>query len=75
MKLRGESCWKLRVLDSTHDCDFNLFVVEHSRLRRIKNGGGGWTHPVHIHLVDSHIVRRIDGERVRWVSEQKKWQG
>jgi hypothetical protein len=29
---------------------------------------------VHIHLVDSHILNRVSGERYRWANELK-WQG
>ncbi|THZ89958.1 oxidase cueO precursor, partial [Aureobasidium pullulans] len=27
----------------------------------LKNGGGGWSHPIHIHLVDFQITSRIGG--------------
>lgn len=29
----------------------------------LKNGAGGWTHPIHIHLVDFQIVSRVGGKR------------
>lgn len=29
----------------------------------LKNGAGGWTHPVHIHLIDFQIVSRTGGSR------------
>lgn len=29
----------------------------------LQNGGGGWSHPVHIHLVDFQIISRVDGKR------------
>lgn len=29
----------------------------------MKNGAGGWTHPVHIHLIDFQIVSRTGGSR------------
>ncbi|OQO12394.1 hypothetical protein B0A48_03036 [Cryoendolithus antarcticus] len=29
----------------------------------LKNGAGGWTHPIHIHLVDFQIVSRTGGDR------------
>ena len=41
-------------------------------IRRLVNGGGGWTHPVHIHLVDSHILNRYDGYRYEWANQLKK---
>lgn len=27
----------------------------------LENGGGGWSHPVHIHLVDFKVVKRVNG--------------
>src|SRR5262249_31486206 len=29
----------------------------------LQNGGGGWTHPVHVHLVDFKILARSGGEK------------
>jgi bilirubin oxidase len=29
----------------------------------LKNGAGGWTHPVHIHLIDFQVVARTGGSR------------
>lgn len=29
----------------------------------LKNGAGGWTHPIHIHLIDFQIVSRVGGTR------------
>lgn len=29
----------------------------------LKNGAGGWTHPIHIHLIDFQIVSRVGGKR------------
>jgi FtsP/CotA-like multicopper oxidase with cupredoxin domain len=29
----------------------------------LENNSGGWSHPVHIHLVDFQIISRIDGKR------------
>lgn len=29
----------------------------------LENGSGGWTHPIHIHLVDFQIISRTGGER------------
>lgn len=28
----------------------------------LENGGGGWSHPVHVHLVDFRVVKRTGGE-------------
>jgi spore coat protein A, manganese oxidase len=28
---------------------------------RLENGGGGWNHPIHIHLIDFQILSRSDG--------------
>ena len=32
-------------------------------LWQLENSSGGWSHPVHIHLVDFQIVKRTDGKR------------
>lgn len=32
-------------------------------LWQLENSSGGWSHPVHIHLVDFQIVKRFDGKR------------
>ncbi|THX27111.1 oxidase cueO precursor [Aureobasidium pullulans] len=32
-------------------------------LWELKNGAGGWTHPIHIHLIDFQIISRTDGDR------------
>jgi len=29
----------------------------------LENGSGGWTHPIHVHLVDFRVVRREGGDR------------
>jgi hypothetical protein len=29
----------------------------------LENGGGGWTHPVHVHLVDFKVLSRTGGDR------------
>jgi bilirubin oxidase len=29
----------------------------------LENGGGGWTHPIHIHLVDFQVISRVNGKR------------
>lgn len=29
----------------------------------LKNGAGGWTHPIHIHLIDFQIINRVNGKR------------
>ncbi|CAD0092306.1 unnamed protein product, partial [Aureobasidium vineae] len=29
----------------------------------LHNGGGGWSHPIHIHLIDFQVISRTDGER------------
>ena len=29
----------------------------------LKNGGGGWSHPIHVHLVDFKVLRRINSKR------------
>lgn len=29
----------------------------------LENGGGGWSHPVHVHLVDFRVVSRAGGKR------------
>jgi bilirubin oxidase len=29
----------------------------------LENGGGGWTHPIHVHLVDFRVINRINGNR------------
>jgi len=36
---------------------------------RVKNGGGGWWHPVHIHLEFMHVLKR-DGNRATRVEER-----
>ncbi|KAH7040786.1 Cupredoxin [Microdochium trichocladiopsis] len=28
------------------------------------NGGGGWSHPIHIHLIDFKVVKRVNGRGV-----------
>ncbi|KAL1604037.1 hypothetical protein SLS60_005629 [Paraconiothyrium brasiliense] len=30
----------------------------------LENGGGGWSHPVHIHLIDFQIISRVGGRPV-----------
>jgi len=27
----------------------------------LENGGGGWSHPIHIHLIDFKVVKRVNG--------------
>ncbi|KAK1980545.1 bilirubin oxidase [Colletotrichum cereale] len=27
----------------------------------LENGGGGWSHPIHIHLVDFRVIKRVNG--------------
>ncbi|KAG9528202.1 oxidase cueO precursor, partial [Aureobasidium melanogenum] len=29
----------------------------------LHNGGGGWSHPIHIHLIDFQVISRTDGVR------------
>jgi bilirubin oxidase len=29
----------------------------------LQNGGGGWSHPIHIHLVDFQVISRVNGKR------------
>jgi bilirubin oxidase len=29
----------------------------------LHNGGGGWSHPIHIHLIDFQVISRADGVR------------
>ncbi|KAF2675478.1 Cupredoxin [Microthyrium microscopicum] len=29
----------------------------------LKNGGGGWSHPIHIHLIDFQVIQRINSNR------------
>jgi bilirubin oxidase len=29
----------------------------------LENGSGGWTHPIHVHLVDFRVIRRTGGDR------------
>ncbi|KAJ4415048.1 hypothetical protein N0V82_007564 [Gnomoniopsis sp. IMI 355080] len=31
------------------------------------NGGGGWSHPIHVHLVDMHVIARTGGNMGRGV--------
>jgi FtsP/CotA-like multicopper oxidase with cupredoxin domain len=31
-------------------------------LWKLVNKGGGWSHPIHLHLVDFHLVARQNGE-------------
>ncbi|KAK3988407.1 Cupredoxin [Cladorrhinum sp. PSN332] len=28
----------------------------------LENGGGGWSHPIHVHLVDFKVISRTDGD-------------
>ncbi len=30
----------------------------------LENGGGGWSHPIHIHLVDFKVVKRVNGRGI-----------
>jgi len=36
---------------------------------RVENGGGGWSHPIHIHFEEGIILRRDDQEPPEW----EKW--
>lgn len=29
----------------------------------LENGGGGWSHPIHIHLIDFQVISRVNGKR------------
>jgi bilirubin oxidase len=29
----------------------------------LKNGGGGWSHPIHIHLIDFQVISRVNSDR------------
>ena len=43
------------------------FVKENDfELWKIENGGGGWVHPVHIHLIDFFVVRRTKVGRLAY---------
>ncbi|KAH9902317.1 Cupredoxin [Xylariomycetidae sp. FL2044] len=33
----------------------------------LENGSGGWTHPIHVHLVDFRVIERQNGEEGRQV--------
>lgn len=37
----------------------------------LENNSGGWSHPIHIHLVDFQIVERVDGRGVVTPQEQR----
>lgn len=32
-------------------------------LWELENSSGGWSHPVHIHLIDFQVVSRVNGDR------------
>jgi bilirubin oxidase len=29
----------------------------------LQNGGGGWSHPIHIHLIDFQVIKRVGSDR------------
>ncbi|ORY03222.1 oxidase cueO precursor [Clohesyomyces aquaticus] len=60
---RGQSQWKVNGVTWS---DVNQRVLARPKRGAVqkwslKNGGGGWTHPIHIHLVDLQMTKRTGG--------------
>ena len=54
---RGNGAWQIN--QEFVDCsEFRFRVQRNSAERWILRGGGGWSHPIHIHLEESRMVRR-----------------
>lgn len=55
--LIGDTSWQ-EVVDSEYKKVVTKAAVEEVQLWEIENKGGGWFHPIHLHLVDFKIVGR-----------------
>ena len=40
---------------------------------KLINGGGGWHHPVHVHLEDAYIIKRENGRADAANAQCKQW--
>ena len=57
---RSNGLWMINQTGFTHDISNNPMPVGVAEEWTLINGGGGWWHPIHIHL-ESHQVQSING--------------
>ncbi|KAF2466151.1 Cupredoxin [Lindgomyces ingoldianus] len=60
---RGQSQWKVNGVTWSQVNSRVLARPKRGAVQKwsLKNGGGGWSHPIHIHLVDLQMVKRTGG--------------